>query len=785
MVVEDSSGGTPSLVDSHIGSSGRTRKYGTVLISSPFQDDNNIDKNTDKLSLSNEEIETSNNPVESASSLCDQTESIKSSPMGISFSLSYSEDTESLKSACPEVEEPSGLLVDNHIPTIKIVQSPSQVSSTDDVGNYVQGQNVTDKDRTSDCDGSFPTGSQQKFVPPDGGYGWVVVVASCMANVWIIGFLRSYSILYLRIMHEYGDSAYQASWIHALLTTTGFLLGPVTGLLCRKYGARSLGVGFVTTSGILIVNLYFDKHRGIACAICMSGNAIGAFLMPPLLQYLLQEYGLRGTLLIASALQLHILVSAFLFRPTNVHTRIQELDRKRALRSARDEAKLPLTVDQINKEKKWPKLTILQSVGSQKPSSRFTNLDPRRNEDKDSLTLELSSYRSMPLTASVPNLKEFRESLVDIPALRKEMEKTVNVEENKPNLQHIASADEFVRPARKRSSSECQFPLRSLDTSLEESPEAQLAHTKSDSSQGNDSRARKISLRRYVIDNSLSARSDGAAENLMEEKDPETINEIVSVNGPNHSLPMLKNSSEGSTIHKNGSLERPNALSCKSSPEIRKHTVKEDFKLFARAIGECFDMSVLKSKSMIIMGFSASMFSMGVPQALFYLHAFYTSVGMHTSEVTTLLSITAICDLCGRLSIGFIADTNYFRLSYLIAGSSMLASAGALNVPRTSTLMTAATAMGCYSFGVGSFIVLLPTILARNHGIDRLPATYGFTRLAMGLTTFIAPQVIGVLVDSTGSYLPTYYLMGTCMMLGSILLLFMPSPPSELSLTTS
>ncbi|KAA0191873.1 hypothetical protein HAZT_HAZT004621, partial [Hyalella azteca] len=244
--------------------------------------------------------------------------------------------------------------------------------------------------------------TQPKFVPPDGGYGWVVALASCMANMWIVGFLRSYSVLYLSIINQFGGTAYRASWIHAMLTTSGLLMSPVTGLLCTKYGSRKvaigggmlafaglflsafassitafiftlgllagLGIGFIVTPGILIVNLYFDKRRTIACAICMSGNAFGAFFMPPLLEYLLSAYGLRGTLLISSALQLHCVVAACLFRPTDVQARIQEQDRKNAMRSARRNSSLPTPAGDFEKKPTWSKLEAYLSL----------NLDTRR-----------------------------------------------------------------------------------------------------------------------------------------------------------------------------------------------------------------------------------------------------------------------------------------------------------------------------------------------------------------------------------------------------------------------
>ncbi|XP_047739074.1 uncharacterized protein LOC125178715 [Hyalella azteca] len=100
-------------------------------------------------------------------------------------------------------------------------------------------------------------------------------------------------------------------------------------------------------------------------------------------------------------------------------------------------------------------------------------------------------------------------------------------------------------------------------------------------------------------------------------------------------------------------------------------------------------------------------------------------------------------------------------------------------VPLTATLASAGTAMGCYGFGVGAYVVLLPTLLAKTLGVKRLPVAYGFTRLTMGFMSLVAPQVNGALVDGTGSYAPTYYLMGSCTAVAAILFLFIPPPVTE------
>ena len=68
--------------------------------------------------------------------------------------------------------------------------------------------------------------SSPEFIPPDGGVGWVVVVAACVVNSWSLGFVKSYSLLYVKIIEAFpGSSAYQISFIPAMLSTIGLLLG--------------------------------------------------------------------------------------------------------------------------------------------------------------------------------------------------------------------------------------------------------------------------------------------------------------------------------------------------------------------------------------------------------------------------------------------------------------------------------------------------------------------------------------------------------------------------------
>ena len=74
-------------------------------------------------------------------------------------------------------------------------------------------------------------------------------------------------------------------------------------------------MGLSGTPGMVIVSQYFEKHRGVANGISVSGNAIGGVIMPPLMEHLVEQYGFRGSMLVLGGLLLHVCLGASLFRP--------------------------------------------------------------------------------------------------------------------------------------------------------------------------------------------------------------------------------------------------------------------------------------------------------------------------------------------------------------------------------------------------------------------------------------------------------------------------------------
>ncbi|RZF46933.1 hypothetical protein LSTR_LSTR011764 [Laodelphax striatellus] len=178
-------------------------------------------------------------------------------------------------------------------------------------------------------------------VPPDGGWGWVVVFASFFCNALVDGLVFSFGAFLSQIPESLNESKAAVSLIGSLLSGFYLIAGPVASALANRYGFRSitvlgsaiacaafaississsvaalcfwyglvggLGFGLIYVPAVISVGFYFERWRALATGIAMCGSGIGTFLLAPFTTYLLQEIGWRGTMLIQAGKRQHLL----------------------------------------------------------------------------------------------------------------------------------------------------------------------------------------------------------------------------------------------------------------------------------------------------------------------------------------------------------------------------------------------------------------------------------------------------------------------------------------------
>lgn len=73
---------------------------------------------------------------------------------------------------------------------------------------FIGGGSVSTEDEDSRYDVTW--------VPPDGGFGWMVLMGSLIVNILIPGMVKSYGVLFIEFLEVFEASPASAAWIPAL-----------------------------------------------------------------------------------------------------------------------------------------------------------------------------------------------------------------------------------------------------------------------------------------------------------------------------------------------------------------------------------------------------------------------------------------------------------------------------------------------------------------------------------------------------------------------------------------
>uniref|UniRef100_A0A671V826 Monocarboxylate transporter 1 n=1 Tax=Sparus aurata TaxID=8175 RepID=A0A671V826_SPAAU len=192
-------------------------------------------------------------------------------------------------------------------------------------------------------------GGPQGYTPPEGGWGWAVVVGAFISIGFSYAFPKSITVFFKEIEIIFDATPSQVSWISSIMLAVMYAGGPISSILVNKFGSRpiiilggclagsglvaasfcntvqqlyffigvigGLGLAFNLNPALTMIGKYFFIRRPIANGIAMAGSPVFLSTLAPLNSWLYDEFGWRGSFLILGGLLLNCCVAGSLMRP--------------------------------------------------------------------------------------------------------------------------------------------------------------------------------------------------------------------------------------------------------------------------------------------------------------------------------------------------------------------------------------------------------------------------------------------------------------------------------------
>jgi len=585
-------------------------------------------------------------------------------------------------------------------------------------------------------------------LPPDGGWGWVVVFASFMCNMILDGIAYTFGVLLTPLVNHFDSDKGTVSWVGSLLCGMYMLSGPIVGGLVNKFGCRPVcmagavlswaafslstlspsvpvlmitygclggfGLGLIYLPAIVSVGFYFESKRALATGISVCGSGVGTFVFAPLANWLLYSYGWRVSNLVFAAICLLCIIFGALMRPLEeVYIQNNRKD-SQIMMELPDGTKVPSTISSSHSFKGLP------IIGSVATMAKITEDEeyPEQNEDDE----------------NVEKGENKNESLQEAEARKARRERRLS-ERRFSN----------TRISRNFSSSYLQ-PVRVRHDSI-------MSTTSNKSLKGSASSS-KLPRPMSRIDIFYT----GSIRNISEEDElglRSNRQSYVSIGGMKG-----RRGSQGSQI-----FFPRNSLVDTTIVEEECENVDNGVLAMLKTM---LNPELLKDPKFLLIGISNAFGFLGFYVPFVYLPSMaHSNEGISKDQAAFLLSVIGISNTFGRLVSGWISDF-YWVDSLFVVNASLILSSICVFVFPFLTSYTYFVALGIlFGLFIAAYIALTSIVLVDICGIENLTSAFGLLTVFRGAASIVGPPLAGAVYEATHSYSVSFYLAGSFLLLAA------------------
>lgn len=472
--------------------------------------------------------------------------------------------------------------------------------------------------------------------------------------------------------------------------------------------ATGAGQGIVMSSSIVAVTRYFDKWRGIALGLNLAGPPVTSLVIPNLLLWMLDEYGLRGTFLLVGACFANVAALGILLHKP-------PWEKKKSA-----EACLETAPDASEK--------VTQSF----PPRHYVSCDSQHDTaEKVRMQIEHSPVQE--------NRKPMKQSGEDLSPARRSTLTSVN---RLPAVVTRGTMATFLT----------EKTLSSRRGTMQSGPKSLGASTRTS----------------FASSNIHGAESEGpplGVASLERSIARERRGTIMSVAG---SMFAIKRNNLSEV---NRSLRRSTLVSVSSSCNLSSVRCDPPCIGLEEAAEEpgSFSISsvkaVLKQQRLYLYSLSYFTFSFFVDSYLSVIFDFAEDIGVPPSESVYALTLFSAFDTVGRFCIPFLSDYKVISTQLLLTLSYLALALISEVAPFLSGKLAFMSIAALFGIPGGYIMVGSSEVLSNELGTKNLPMAYGFMTLVGATGYFIRPPIIGLFRDRFGSYNGLFQLLGGMLLL--------------------
>ncbi|GAB0090131.1 uncharacterized protein DMENIID0001_048200 [Sergentomyia squamirostris] len=623
--------------------------------------------------------------------------------------------------------------------TLDLAENGASEAQKDSNGSYVasNGKELV-KATVNKDDESVEVTTAPVIVPPDGGWGWVVMMASFCCNIIVDGIIFSAGSLLKPVKDEFNVSDAEVALVTSLLSGFYLMAGPFVSALANRWGFRPVtmmgaviaaigfsssyfagniihlyitygfigGIGFclIYMPSVITVGYYFERWRALATGISLCGSGIGTFIFAPLTDYLITTQNWRITLAIQGAIILLCALFAICFRPIKpIQVPIDQVAaaEKEKLHEDAFDKRLAYSVPNsvhntwmgVASNAQYPTAAEVFKGSGQDLDRRLSHGGVKRVSEERETQAPL-----MPAAVELRPVGETDEADEDGALLNGERQPVIV-----PKRRHTLSEREGSRPGSRRvSTTDNPRPLYRDDIFFSGS----LARVPQYQSQ--------TSLGYHMSVTRLPTQQD-----VREDKD----------------------------------------TSCKLCPQVVRRT-----------LATMLDISLFKSATFILLAVSGFLTMMGFFVPFMFLVARAVAQGMDKQVAVFVVSSIGISNTVARIACGLISSIkgvnplHVNNIAITLGGIATIFSGYSMTEGFQFTYATV------FGIAIACFSALRSIIVVDLLGLEKLTNAFGILMLFQGIAAAIGAPIAGAFMDATQSHDAAFWFSGTLMTISAVIL---------------